>query len=110
MPDFGPDVPPPELSPASFESPPAPVIQKLTVTGGGKKDVSLTVTVDDVAMIGPDVEPVRICMIMVSEPSPELRSLFRVRLMDPDPDVSVKLPELAAMLKSAAVVVPPLVQ
>jgi hypothetical protein len=49
-------------------------------------------------------------MIMVSEPSPELTSLFRVRLMDPDPDVSVKLPELTPMVKSAAAVVPPLVQ
>jgi hypothetical protein len=80
------------------------------VCGGGVNEVSLTVTVDDVAMIGPAVEPVRIWMMMVSEPSFIDPSLVKVRLKLPAPDVSAKLPELAAPVKSAATVVPLLVQ
>jgi hypothetical protein len=71
--------------------------------------VSLTVTVDEVTTMGPLVEPVRTCMIMVSEPS-VVTSLVRVLLILPEVPLKVKLPELAESEKSAPTVVPPLVQ
>jgi hypothetical protein len=71
--------------------------------------VSLTVTVDEVTTMGPLVEPVRTCMIMVSEPS-VVTSLVRVLLILPEVPLMLKLPEFCPSVKSAPVVVPPLVQ
>jgi hypothetical protein len=71
--------------------------------------VSLTVTVDEVATMGPAVEPVRTSMIMVSEPS-VVTSLVRVLLILPEVPLRLKLPELAESVKSAPTVVPLLVQ
>lgn len=71
--------------------------------------MSLTVTELLVATTVPEVEPVRIWITMVSEPS-VVESLFKVRLNDPELLVIVNDPEFTPLLKSPAAVVPELVQ
>ena len=71
--------------------------------------MSRIVTEDAVATTGPDVEPVRNCMISVSLPS-VMPSLATTRVMSPVLLLIATDPEFTLSLKSAATLVPLFVQ
>jgi hypothetical protein len=81
----------------------------VSIVAAAGTEVSLTVTVGDVATIVPLVEPVRNRITIVSAPS-DVTSLVNVRVKDPELFVIVIEPELSPPLKSAPVVVPLFVQ
>jgi hypothetical protein len=99
----------PEVDTVQVTELPSLTLETLGLTLAVGTLVSLTVTVDEVTTMGPLVEPVRTCMIMVSEPS-VVASLVRVLLILPEVPLMLKLPEFCPSVKSAPVVVPPLVQ